>query len=159
MKKGGLDDLPKISNSGSNECSSKSWTNDQRQAWDNGEDDEDMGDIIGDAYRTKWKKTWAGRETFNVEQRKEHIEALLRHSLSKGSEESSTMWYYSLCREAWVQENCTRHCRMCDLCIDGEEWQWETAGEDWHCKTEGEVELWLSMKRKRQIQDVDEGKI
>ena len=125
VTKGGLDDLPKMSNSGPNERSSKSRTGDQYPARDDGEDDEDMGDIFGDAYRKKWKKTWAGRETFSIERRKEHIEALLRHSLSTGSEESSTTWYYSICREKWVQEDRTWHCRTCDSCING---------EDCHCE-------------------------
>ena len=165
LKKGALNDLPRLSQFGLNGISRDSWTGGHSQAWADGENDGDMGDIFGDAYRKRWKKTWAGHETFTIVEREKQIQALLRHSLSKGGEESSSMWYYSFCREAWVQDDCTWHCRTCGECNDWREWHCGTCkkctyGVSLPCQGCGGVsEMWHGMKRRGEIQASDEGEM
>lgn len=64
----------------------------------------------------EWKKQWIDASL--EKQKKELVHRPLRHGLA----DEQRMFWYSFCRDAWVQDDCTWHCVDCGECNDWCEW-------------------------------------
>ena len=84
---------------------------------------------IGDKDLQRWKEEWLqflSSPHRNPSKQEDLLQALLRLGLSNAEEGGHREWYYSFCREVWVEDSCTWHCRTCGECQD---WR------EWHCGT------------------------
>ena len=85
------------------------------------------GEVFSEGFDSdlvQWKKRWINRTPGDGVEKERLVQHLLRHGL--GSEKDvHRAFYYSFCRDDWVQDSCIWHCPICNECND---WR------DWHCR-------------------------